>query len=85
MRTTLALKDTLMRSVYDKAAKEHRAIKDVVDELISLGLNRASGTVPRWTCPTHDLGGASFDYTRAWELVDALEADAVAEKMDLFK
>ncbi|MDA8427387.1 MAG: hypothetical protein M0Z80_14770 [Treponema sp.] len=85
MRTTLDVKDRLMRSIYAKAGEEHRPIKDVVNETLEAGLDRFSGKRDLWECPTHELGGGRFDYTKAWELVDGMEADAVAEKLELRK
>jgi hypothetical protein len=48
-------------------------------------LHRVSGKKDPWECPTYDLGGIQFDYSKAWELVDAIEAEAVAEKLELRK
>lgn len=72
----------MMRDVAGRAAAQGRSLKSVINEALALGLHRMAGTVPRWTCPTHHLGGQRVDYTRAWALVDALEADAVAEKLE---
>lgn len=85
MRTTLVLKDSLMRSIYAMAGEEHRPIKDVMNDVIERGLNRARDAAQPWTCPSHDLGGPGFDYTKAWELVDGLEAAAASEKLELRK
>ena len=85
MRTTLVLKDSLMRSIYAMAGEEHRPIKDVMNDVIEQGLNRARDAAGPWICPSHDLGGTGFDYTKAWELVDGLEAAAAAEKLELRK
>jgi hypothetical protein len=48
-------------------------------------LHRVSGNKDPWECPSYDLGGIQFDYAKAWELVDAMEAEAVAEKLELRK
>lgn len=89
MRTTLILDDALMRTVYAKAGQEHRPIKDVVNELLERGLaySPCSQADPSaaWVCPTHDLGGAAFDYAKAWSVIDAMEAEAVADKVELRK
>jgi hypothetical protein len=85
MRTTLDVKDILMRSIYAKAGEEHRPIKDVINETLEAGLDRAAGKREIWECPTHELGGARFDYTKAWELVGSMEAEAIAEKLELRK
>jgi hypothetical protein len=82
MRTTLDLKDVLMREVSSRAAAEHRSLKDVVSEALALGLGRASGRLPEWNCTTHAFGAVQADYTKAWTLIDDLEADLVAEKLE---
>lgn len=82
MRTTLDLPDALMRDVAGRAASEGRSLKAVMSEVLGLGLHKKAGTQERWTCPSHALGGPRGDYTKAWALVDALEADAVAEKLE---
>jgi hypothetical protein len=85
MRTTLDLKDDLMREILARAASEQRSMKDVVGEALALGFGKASGTLPRWTCPTHDFGSPRADYTKAWALIDDLDADLVAEKRQEWK
>ncbi len=59
-------------------------MKDVVNEIIKIGLAKSNGTLPRWDCKTYDLGG-SFDYAKAWEKVDELETQAVADKLEIRK
>jgi len=81
MRTTLDLKDALMLEISYRAAAEHRSLKDVVSEALALGLGKASGRIPAWTCPTHDFGSPRADYTQSWALIDDLDADLVAEKL----
>ena len=85
MRTTLDLPDVLMRDIAQRAATEGRSLKAVMGEALSLGLHKKAGTQERWICPTHALGGQRVDYTKAWALVDALEAEAVAEKVERLK
>ena len=85
MRTTLEIKDDLMTTLQTKATEEHRSFKDVTNEILALGLNRAGSSPHTWFCPTHPMGSRPFNYTKAWRLVDDLEADAVAEKLDLRK
>lgn len=82
MRTTMVLDDAMMRDVAGRAAAQGRSLKAVINEALALGLHRMAGTVPRWSCPTYILGGERADYTKAWALVDGLEADAVAEKLE---
>jgi hypothetical protein len=81
MRTTLDLYDALMLEVSNRASAEHRSLKDVVNEALALGLNKAGGRVAAWECPTYALGAPRADYTKAWALIDDLETDLVAEKL----
>jgi len=74
-----------MRDVSGRAAAEGRSLKSVIGEALSLGLHKKAGTQERWACPTHALGGQRVDYTKAWAVVDALEAEAVAEKVERLK
>jgi hypothetical protein len=39
----------------------------------------------RWKCTSYDLGGGSFPFERAWEEIDRLEGEAVADKLELRK
>jgi len=71
-----------MSLVAEKAAAEGRSLKSVVGEALGLGLHRKAGTLERWTCPTFEMAAGRVDYTKAWALVDGLEADAVAEKLE---
>lgn len=50
-----------------------------------MGLHKKAGTQPRWVCPTFSLGGQRLDYTKAWALIDALEAGSVAENFERLK
>lgn len=50
MKTTIDLPDDLMRRVKVKAAQEDRKLKDLVAELLEMGLERPSGQV---TLPGH--------------------------------
>lgn len=84
MRSTLILEDSLMLSLKEKAAREHMTLKAVVNKTLKIGLGRTAFVRPAWKCQCHDMG-SGFNYTKAWEQIDALEADAVAEKMELRK
>lgn len=50
-----------------------------------MGLHKKAGTQPRWVCHTYSLGGPRLDYTKAWALIDALEAGSVAENFERLK
>lgn len=86
MRTTCDLNDALMTRVQQLAMAERSSIKEVLNKIILAGLERPKPpAVEQWVCPVHDLGPARVDYGKAWDLIDQLEADAVAEKMSLRK
>jgi len=82
MRTTVDLSDALMRDISLRAASESRSLKAVMSEALALGLGKAAGTVPVWTCPSHAFGAPLADYTKAWALIDDLDADQVAERRE---
>ncbi len=86
MRTTCDLKDYIMLRVQELAVAERTSIKEVLNTVILAGLD-APNTVKAepWVCTTHDVGTARLDYTKAWDLIDTLESNAVAEKMSLRK
>lgn len=71
-----------MRDIALRAAAENRSLKDVMSEALALGLGKAAGTLPVWTCSTHAFGVPRADYTKAWALLDELEADQVAERRE---
>lgn len=84
MRTTLILNDETMIELKGIAARQSRTLTDVVSETLNRGLRGNTGTAEPWTCTSFDMGGG-FDYTKAWERINELEASAVADKMDARK
>ncbi len=85
MRTTLILDDTMMITLKELAAREQRTLTEVVSETLNRGLRQNEvGAAEPWKCASFDMGGG-FDYTKAWEKIDELEASAVAEKLDARK
>ncbi|MBU0954158.1 MAG: hypothetical protein KKI09_01900 [Spirochaetes bacterium] len=86
MRTTCDLNDSIMIRVQQKAVAEKRKIKDVLNATILAGLEHPiSSNAEEWKCQVYEPGPARFDYTRAWELIDSLEIEAVADKLSLHK
>lgn len=84
MRTTLILDDKTMITLKELAARQSRTLTEVVSETLNRGLGQTAEKLEPWTCGSFDMGGG-FDYTKAWERVNELEASAVAEKMDARK
>jgi hypothetical protein len=84
MRTTLILNDTTMIELKEIAARQSRTLTDVVSETLNRGLRQNNASSVPWTCASFDMGGG-FDYTKAWERINELDASAVAEKMDARK
>jgi hypothetical protein len=84
MRTTLILNDETMIELKELAARQSRTLTEIVAETLNRGLRRDGAAAEPWTCESYDMGGG-FDYTKAWERIDGLEASAVAEKMDARK
>ncbi|WP_304224750.1 hypothetical protein [Gracilinema caldarium] len=85
MRTTITLPDDIMHSIYSIADEEKKSVKEVFTELLTIALHKKNPERGTWNCPAYDMGGAAFDYTKAWQLIDNLESDAVAEKRDMRK
>jgi hypothetical protein len=84
MRSTLVLQDVIMVNLKEIAAQEHKSLKAVINDTLALGLGRKLPSKSKWKCPSYDMGGR-LDYQKAWETIDNLEAQAVAEKLDLRK
>jgi len=80
----MVVEDATMLYMKELAAQQHKTLKTVINETINLGLGRLKKAPQPWKCESFDMGG-TFDYSRAWERIDELEADAVAEKMELRK
>ncbi len=84
MRTTLILEDETVVYLKEIAARESRTLTDVVTETLNRGLGRDRSVSVPWRCASFDMG-VGFDYAKAWERIDELEASAVADKMELRK
>ncbi len=84
MRTTLILEDETMITLKELAARESRTLTEVVSETLNRGLRQNGAATERWNCASFDMGGG-FDYTKAWNRIDELEASAVADKLDARK
>lgn len=86
MRTTCDIDDDVMRRIQAYAADRHCTLKEAIHDLLRAGLMQPKSALKEeWTCERFDLGTARVDYAKAWQLVDTLESDAVAEKMRLRK
>lgn len=84
MRTTLILEDETMIALRELAARQSRTLTEVVSETLNRGLRQDAPKSEEWTCASFDMGGG-FDYSKAWERINELEASAVADKMDARK
>lgn len=84
MRTTLILEDETMITLKELAARQSRTLTEVVTETLNKGLHQNDTVTERWKCVSFDMGGG-FDYTKAWDRINELEASAVAEKLDARK
>lgn len=77
-----------MIELKERAARESRTLTEVVSQALARGLAGEGPTASRadgaWRCTAWDMGGG-FDYTKAWERIDNLEAVAVADKLDARK
>lgn len=89
MRTTLTLEDDLAQQLKEQAHRTGRTFKEVVNEAIRRGLE-AQGEMPRpqpYRLEPASLGGVrpGIDLDRALRLADALEDEALADKLELRK
>lgn len=82
MRTTLILDEQTMLELRKKAAEEKKNLTEIVNETLKAGLGKFIKT--DWKCKSFDLGGG-FDYSKAWEKIEEMEASAVADKLELKK
>ena len=78
------LEDDIMVNLKETAAKESRTLTEVMTETLLRGLGWKTARTETWKCRSFDMGN-SFDYSSAWEKINELEADAVAEKLELRK
>ena len=86
MRTTCEFDDDVMRRVREVAAERGCSMKVALNDALRAGLTESRGARGgNWTCRSYDLGTAKIDYARAWDLVDTLDAESVAEKLRLRK
>lgn len=74
-----------MRQVQAIAMEEQTTLKEVLNEILAIGLGRKTASTHAWVCKSYNMGTPSFDYAKAWAAVDSLEEDAVAEKIRLNK
>lgn len=77
-----------MIELKERAARESRTLTEVVSQALARGLAGEGAGPSRggevWHCASFDMGGG-FDYTKAWERIDRMEAAAVADKLDARK
>ncbi|HDQ14845.1 MAG TPA: antitoxin [Sediminispirochaeta sp.] len=77
MRTTLTIADSLYDKLNEKAHREKKSFKQVVNETISRGLLVAESpsAAARFTMEPHSCGRkAGIDYAKLNQLADELEA-----------
>lgn len=86
MRTTIDIRDELMHELQLKAVQEKKTLKELVNSLLTIALGKAfSSKKKRWECISYNLGGKAFQFEQAWEVVDQLEGEALANKLELRK
>lgn len=86
MRTTLTIDDNVLKSLRKMAQESGRPFKDVVNEVLVRGLSvseTTGGAEPYHLVPA-SMGAARPDLNldKALQLDDALEDEAIAEKLE---
>ena len=85
MRTTLTIEDRLIEALRQRAREEGKPFKDVVNEVVSAGLQVKSQPPGRaYRLKPASLGQVrpGYDLTKAREISDELEDHASAEKLE---
>jgi len=85
MRTTIEYDDALMHEILSIAQKEGTSMKEVVNRTLARGLGFCAEKSSIFICNTKDLGQARRDIDSAGKLVDELEEEAIAAKLELNK
>ncbi len=88
MRTTLSLEDDLAAVLKERAHRSGRPFKEVVNATLRAGLASHTAAKPRaYRLRPSSLGAVmpGIDLDRALSLADALEDDAIAQKLELRK
>ena len=84
MRTTICIDDHLLRQLREKAASSSKPFKQILNDTLRAGLAESS-SAPRvaYHCPSFSIGGLKpgIDLRQALALADALEDEALAEKL----
>ena len=85
MRTTLTLEPDVAERVGQEVQRTGRRMKEIVNQALRLGLGivKDSASSPRFEVQPHSFRfNPDIDLNRMHQLVDDLEADEVARKLD---
>lgn len=88
MRTTVRIADDVLRELKDRAHREDTSLTKLLDRILRLGLRgdeRRSLKKRPYREKTHDMGPPRFDVTQASAIADALEDEAIIERMRLME
>lgn len=88
MRTTLTIDDRLMRKVKEAAHREGIPLKQMIDHLLRLGLERSATSARKkpYRCPTFAMGEPlTGNLDKALALAGDLEDDEVLRKLAMRK
>jgi plasmid stability protein len=88
VRTTLTLDKDLDAALREEARRSGRPLERVVNEVLRAGLQaRGSPPARRYRLTPVALGGVlpGIDLSRALQVADALEDEAIAHKLELRK
>jgi plasmid stability protein len=86
MRTTFDLDDDLIKQLRDRAHKQRRSSKAVLDEVVRAGLGKtATPRRKKITFPTYNMGQPAVDMTKALALAAEMEDQEIIRKLQLGK
>lgn len=86
MRTTVTLKNDLAKELRDKAHREHRSFKEVINETLQAGLHaQPAKSRKKIVLPTYNMGPPKVDLTKALAIAAEMEDEEIMRKLALGK
>jgi plasmid stability protein len=86
MRTTFDLDADLIKQLRDRAHKQGRSSKAVLEEVVRAGLGKtAAPQRKKITFPTYNMGQPTVDITKALALAAEMEDQEIIRKLQLGK
>ena len=74
-----------MSILQEKAQAEKKTLKEELNLILKKGLGLEGKSPPPPRMKGFPMGTQTWDYSKAWSLIDELEGSAVADKVELKK